>query len=66
MNERLRRSLDGVSMVSISQREEGYESEGGEEKENKRRGQVRDWVSKTMASKRGKRIRKGPGMPCVD
>jgi hypothetical protein len=29
-------------------------------------GQVRDWVPKTMAAKRGKRIRKGPGMPCVD
>ena len=29
-------------------------------------GQVRDWVPKTMAFKRGKRIRKGPGMPCVD
>jgi hypothetical protein len=30
------------------------------------KGQVRDWVPKTMAFKRGKRIRKGPGMPCVD
>jgi len=29
-------------------------------------GQVRDWVPKTMASKRGKRIRKFPGMPCID
>jgi hypothetical protein len=28
--------------------------------------QVRDWVPKTMVFKRGKRIRKGPGMPCVD
>ena len=29
-------------------------------------GQVRDWVPKSMAWKRGKRIRKGPGMQCVD
>ena len=27
---------------------------------------VRDGVPKTLVVKRGKRIRKGPGMPCVD
>jgi hypothetical protein len=30
------------------------------------RGQVRDWVPRNMADKRGSRIRKGPGMPCVN